>query len=106
MDQFGHFGTKGVGGGGVWAMAGVQGKVAFGLSHFCVLSFSKKRFRPANSHEDPNLTMHWLNEIGLCFTIESEQDLTFVHIQPLLTINWLAFRTILFLVAILSPCIG
>ena len=29
-------------GGGVWAMAGVQGKVAFGLSHFCVLSFSKK----------------------------------------------------------------
>ena len=29
-------------GGGVWAMAGVQGKVAFGLSHFCILSFSKK----------------------------------------------------------------
>ena len=24
-------------------MAGVQGKVAFGLSHFCVLSFSKSR---------------------------------------------------------------
>ena len=25
--------------GGVWAMAGVQGKVAFGLSHFCHLAF-------------------------------------------------------------------
>ena len=35
--------TRGhIGGGGVLAMAGVQGKVAFGLSHFCVLSFSKK----------------------------------------------------------------
>ena len=39
-------------------MAGVQGKVAFGLRHFCLSSFSKK-FRLANSHEDPNLTMHW-----------------------------------------------
>ena len=27
---------------GVWVMVGVQGKVAFGLSHFCILSFSKK----------------------------------------------------------------
>ena len=24
---------------GVWVMIGVQGKVAFGLSHFCILSF-------------------------------------------------------------------
>ena len=31
--------TGGAGVGRVWAMAGVQGKVAFGLSHFCVLSF-------------------------------------------------------------------
>ena len=30
------------GGGGVWAMAGVQGKVAFGLSHFCIEVFQKK----------------------------------------------------------------
>ena len=51
-------------GGGVWAMAGVQGKVAFGLSHFCVLSFSKKKCGPANSHEDPNLTMHWHRQMG------------------------------------------
>ena len=29
-------------GGGVWAMAGVQGKVAFGLSHFCIEVFQKK----------------------------------------------------------------
>ena len=28
--------------GGVWAMAGVQGKVAFGLSHFCTEVFQKK----------------------------------------------------------------
>ena len=28
--------------GGVWAMAGVQGKVAFGLSHFCIEVFQKK----------------------------------------------------------------
>ena len=27
---------------GVWAMAGVQGKVAFGLSHFCIEIFQKK----------------------------------------------------------------
>ena len=27
---------------GVWAMAGVQGKVAFGLSHFCIEVFQKK----------------------------------------------------------------
>ena len=33
---------NGGGWGGVWAMAGVQGKVAFGLRHFCILSFSKK----------------------------------------------------------------
>ena len=30
------------GGGGVWAMAGGQGKVAFGLSHFCIEVFQKK----------------------------------------------------------------
>ena len=54
----------GHGGGEVWAMAGVQGKVAFGLRHFCILSFSKRKFRPANSHEDPNLTMHWHRQIG------------------------------------------
>ena len=29
-------------GGGVWAMAGVQGKVAFGLSPFCIEVFQKK----------------------------------------------------------------
>ena len=29
-------------GGGAWAMAGVQGKVAFGLSHFCIEVFQKK----------------------------------------------------------------
>ena len=29
-------------GGEVWAMAGVQGKVAFGLSHFCIEVFQKK----------------------------------------------------------------
>ena len=51
------------GGGGVWAMAGVQGKVAFGLSHFCIEVFQKK-FRPANFHEDPNLTMHWHRQMG------------------------------------------
>ena len=34
-----HETCKGVGG---WAMAGVQGKVAFGLRHICILSFSKK----------------------------------------------------------------
>ena len=44
-------------------MAGVQGKVAFGLSHFCIEVFQKK-FRPANSHEDPNLTMHWHRQMG------------------------------------------
>ena len=27
---------------GVWVMVGVQGRVAFGLSHFCILSFQKK----------------------------------------------------------------
>ena len=48
---------------GVWAMAGVQGKVALGLSHFCIEVFQKK-FRPANSHEDPNLTMHWHRQMG------------------------------------------
>ena len=51
VDHFGLFGPKwwtildtlgpwGVW--GVWVMVGVQGKVAFGLSHFCILSFSKK----------------------------------------------------------------
>ena len=49
--------------GGFWAMAGVQGKVALGLSHFCIEVFQKK-FRPANSHEDPNLTMHWHRQMG------------------------------------------
>ena len=49
---------------GVWAMVGVQGRVAFGLRHFCVLSFLKRKFRPANSHEDPNLTMHWHRQMG------------------------------------------
>ena len=45
-------------------MAGVQGKVAFGLSHFCIEVFQKKSFRPANSHEDPNLTMRWHRQMG------------------------------------------
>ena len=27
---------------GVWVMVGVQGKVAFGLSHFCIEVFQKK----------------------------------------------------------------
>ena len=34
-----NLGQWGGGGGGVWAMAGVQGRVAFGLRHFCILSF-------------------------------------------------------------------
>ena len=49
---------------GVWVMVGVQGRVAFGLRHFCILSFLKRKFRPANSHEDPNLTMHWHRQMG------------------------------------------
>ena len=35
-------GFRGGRGGGFWAMAGAKGKVAFGLRHFCILSFSKK----------------------------------------------------------------
>ena len=35
--------TLGVGVWGVWVMVGVQGRVAFGLRHFCILSFFKKK---------------------------------------------------------------
>ena len=35
-----------------------SGKSGIWIKSFCMLSFQKK-FRPANSHEDPNLTMHW-----------------------------------------------
>ena len=45
-------------------MAGVQGRVAFGLRHFCILCFSKKGLGQQNSHEDPNLTMYWHRQIG------------------------------------------
>ena len=37
---------------GVWVMVGVQGRVAFELRHFCILSFLKRKFRPANSQPD------------------------------------------------------
>ena len=33
-------------------------------SFFYILKVFQKKFRPANSHEDPNLTMHWHRQMG------------------------------------------
>ena len=50
-------------GGGGFGYGWGSGKSGIWIKSFCILSFQKK-FRPANSHEDPNLTMHWHRQMG------------------------------------------
>ena len=52
------------GGGGGLGYGWGSGKSGIWVKSFLYWSFSKKSYRPANSHEDPNLTMHWHRQMG------------------------------------------
>ena len=56
MPGFGGVGGLGYG----WG----SGKGGILIKAFLYIKFLKKKFRPANSHEDPNLTMHWHRQMG------------------------------------------
>ena len=42
-----------------------SGKSGIWIKSFLYIKFFKKKFTPANSHEDPNLTMHWHRQMGM-----------------------------------------
>ena len=61
---------------------GVQGRVAFWIKAFLYV-FKKIKFRQANSHEYPNLTMHWHRKLwGWDIAIFRKSSLSFFRLPP------------------------